>query len=108
MTFQDQEKLLELVFSLVVSMNAKTLKLNIVHVQNVLWSKGPTCMIYRPGKLFEKWPRAKIYLLKYATIKSSNIHTAKKSKMARIEMYNLKTRLVQFKDQRKAKNILNS
>ena len=35
-TFQDQEKLLELVFSLVVSMNAKTLKLNIVHVQNVL------------------------------------------------------------------------
>ena len=36
--------------------------------------------------------------------KTSNI----KSKMVRIKMYNLQTRLVQFKNQKKAKNFLNS
>ena len=33
--------------------------------------------------------------------------TSKKSEMVRIEMYNLQTRLVQFKDQKKAQNELN-
>ena len=39
--------------------------------------------------------------------KTFNINTAQKSEMVRIEMYNLQTRLVQFKDQKKAKNELN-
>ena len=38
--------------------------------------------------------------------KTSNINTAQKSKMVRIEMYNLQTKLVQFKDQKKAQNKL--
>ena len=38
--------------------------------------------------------------------KTSNINTAQKSKMVRIEMYNLQTKLVQFKDQKKAQNEL--
>ena len=40
--------------------------------------------------------------------KTSNINTVQKSKMVRIKMYNLQTRLVQFKNQKKAKNFLNS
>ena len=40
--------------------------------------------------------------------KISNINTAQKTKMVRIKMYNLQTRLVQFKNQKKAKNFLNS
>ena len=40
--------------------------------------------------------------------KISNINTAQKSKMIRIEMYNLQTKFVLFKDQKKAKNALNS
>ena len=40
-------------------------------------------------------------------MKKSPISTLpKKSKMVRIEMYNLQTRLVQFKYQKKAKNVL--
>ena len=38
--------------------------------------------------------------------KFSNINTAQKSKMKRIEMYNLQTRLVKFKDQKKLKTYL--
>ena len=37
-----------------------------------------------------------------------NINTAKKYKMVRNEMYILQTRLVQSKDQEKAKNVHNS
>ena len=48
----------------------------------------------------------KAKLVKF-TDKNSNINTAHNSKMVRIEMYNLQTRLVQFKDQ-KCKNRLNS
>ena len=40
--------------------------------------------------------------------KTSNITTALKSKMIRIELFNLQTRFVKFKDQKKAKNVLNS
>ena len=40
--------------------------------------------------------------------KTSNLNTAQKSKMAPIEMYNLQTSLAQFRDQKKAKTILNS
>ena len=40
--------------------------------------------------------------------KISNINTAQKSKMIRIEMYNLQTKFALFKDQKKAKNVLNS
>ena len=39
---------------------------------------------------------------------SSNISSAQKSKMVRTEMYNLQTRLVQLKNQTKAKNAPNS
>ena len=35
--------------------------------------------------------------------KTSNINTAKKSKMVRIEMHNLQTNLVQYEDQKKLK-----
>ena len=38
--------------------------------------------------------------------KTSNINTAQKSKMIRIEFYNLQTKLAQFKEQKKAQNIL--
>ena len=38
--------------------------------------------------------------------KTSNINTAQKSMMNRIEMYNLQIRLVQFKDQKKQKTYL--
>ena len=38
--------------------------------------------------------------------KTSNINTAQKSKMVRTEMYNLRTRLAQFKDQKKLKTYL--
>ena len=41
-------------------------------------------------------------------LETSNINTAHNSKMVRIEMYDLQTRLVQFKGQKKAKNVLNS
>ena len=40
--------------------------------------------------------------------KTFNINTAQKSKTIQIEMYNLQTRLVQIKDQKKAKTVLNS
>ena len=40
--------------------------------------------------------------------KPSNINTALKSKMVSIKMYNFQTRLVQFKDQKKAKTVLYS
>ena len=36
-------------------------------------------------------------------LKPSNINTARKFKMARMEIYNLQTRLGQFKNRRKAK-----
>ena len=38
--------------------------------------------------------------------KTSNINNAQKSKMVRIGMYNLQTRLLQFKDQKKLKMYL--
>ena len=40
--------------------------------------------------------------------KNYNINTAQKSKKVRIEINNFLARLVQFKDQKRAKNILNS
>ena len=40
--------------------------------------------------------------------KTSNIKTAQKSKMVRIEMYTLQAKLEQFKDQINTKNVLNS
>ena len=40
--------------------------------------------------------------------KAFNINTAQKSKLVRIEMYNLQTRLKRFEDQEKAKKVLNS
>ena len=40
--------------------------------------------------------------------KISNINTAQKSKMVRIKMYNLQARLVQFRYQKKAKDVLKS
>ena len=40
--------------------------------------------------------------------KTSNINTALKSRMVRIKMYNLQTRFVQFKDQKKAKTVFYS
>ena len=39
-------------------------------------------------------------------LKTSNINTAQKSKMVRIELHNLQTRLAQFKDQKKLKMYL--
>ena len=82
MSFPDREKLLkEVVFSLAVS-------------------KELTCTIYRPGKTFEKWPRVKSYLLKYATIKKHPISTLPKNLRwyelrwitSRPDLYNLKSR----------------
>ena len=84
----------------------KTLKQSIVRVQNILLYIGPTWTIYKPEKTSEKWQRVKFYLLKYATTETSNINTNQKPKMNRIEMYNLQTRLVQFKDQKKLKTFL--
>ena len=40
--------------------------------------------------------------------KAFNINTVQKSKLVRIEMYNLQTRLKRFEDQEKAKKVLNS
>ena len=40
--------------------------------------------------------------------KTFNINTGQKSKMVRSEMYTLQTRHVQFKDQKKDKNVINS
>ena len=40
--------------------------------------------------------------------KTSNINTAQKFKMVQIEMYYSQTRLVQFKDQKKAKYVFDS
>ena len=40
--------------------------------------------------------------------KTSNINTSQKFKMVQIDMYNLHTRLAQFKYQKKAKNVLNN
>ena len=39
--------------------------------------------------------------------KTSNISTAQKTKIVRLEMYNLQTRLAQFVDQKKAKKVFN-
>ena len=47
----------------------------------------------------------KIYLSKYAIIKKLQYQHCQKSKMVRMEIYNLQTRLVQFQ---KAKNVINS
>ena len=40
--------------------------------------------------------------------KAFNTNAAQKSKLVRIEMYNLQTRLKRFEDQEKAKKVLNS
>ena len=40
--------------------------------------------------------------------KTSNINPAQKSKMDRIEMYHFQTKFVQFKEQKKTQNVLNS
>ena len=99
-SFSDQEKLLkEIVFSHVVSMNANTKasQKNTVYVQSILWSKSSTCTIYRPEKTSKKWPRVKIYILTYPTIKI--LYTVQKSSMVRIKMYNLQNK--------QAKNVFN-
>ena len=43
--------------------------------------------------------KSPIYLLKYPTIKTSNINTALESKIVQIDMYNLQTKLEPLKEQ---------
>ena len=72
-SFQGQEKLLQgVVFSLAVSMNANTKNSQVKHCPSPKYVviKKPNLNIYRPEKKFEKWPRVKTYLLKYAIIKN--------------------------------------
>ena len=53
------------------------------------------------SKSYKKFTFQKMPLL-------SDINTVQKYKMIRHEMYNLQTRLVQFKEQKKAKNLHHS
>ena len=62
------------------------------------------CTIYRPEETYDKWQQVKSYL-KICHYQKSQISTLllKKSKIVQIEMYNLQTRPVKFKDQKKLK-----
>ena len=57
--------------------------------------------ISKMSKSYKKFTFQKMPLL-------SDINTVQKYKMIRHEMYNLQTRLVQFKEQKKAKNLHHS
>ena len=71
--FPDQENFLnKIVFSLAVSMNTNTENSQIKHcpcLKYIVIHK-PDLYNYRSEKTSEKWPRVKLYLLKYATIKN--------------------------------------
>ena len=83
-SFPDQEKFLkEVAFSIAVSRNNNTENSQRKHCPCIKYF-----VIYRPD------------------LHNSNINTAQKSKMVRIEMYNLQTRLLQFKAQEKLKMYL--
>ena len=62
------------------------------------------CTIYRPEEISDKWQQVKSYL-KICHYQKSQTSTLllKKSKIVQIEMYNLQTRPVKFKDQKKLK-----
>ena len=91
-SFPDQKKFLkEALFSQAVSTNANTENYQIKHCLCPKYLAIYRLDLYnfQARKTSEKWPRVKFYLLKYATIKTSNINTAEKSKINQIEMYSL-------------------
>ena len=82
-SFQDQEKFLqEVVFSLMVSMNANTKSSQIKYCPwpKYVVIKRLNLHNLQTRKKSEQWPRAKIYLLKYVTLKSYTQYYIKSTK----------------------------